>query len=62
MEKDVESYIRYCNGIRLHTTIGDVSPIEFENSKTNVCGSASPDQPPKRENSIHFIMHYLLLF
>jgi len=38
MKKDVESYIRYYNGIRLHTTIGDVSPIEFENSKINVCG------------------------
>ena len=38
MKKDVEAYIRYYNGIRLHTTIGDVSPIEFENSKTNVCG------------------------
>ena len=40
MKKDVESYIRYYNGIRLHTTIGDISPIEFENSKINVCGLA----------------------
>lgn len=38
MKKDVESYIRYYNGVGLHTTIGDVSPIEFENSKVNVCG------------------------
>lgn len=38
MKKDVEAYIRYYNGVRLHTTIGDISPIEFENSQINMCG------------------------
>jgi len=37
MKKDVEGYIYYYNKIRLHTTLGDVSPIEFENSKIKVC-------------------------
>ena len=32
MKKDVEDYIRYYNGIRLHTTLNDLSPIEFEES------------------------------
>jgi putative transposase len=36
MKKDVEDYIRYYNGIRLHTTLNDLSPIEFEESKGKV--------------------------
>jgi len=40
MKKDAEEYIHYYNKIRLHTTLGDVAPIEFENSKINVCGLA----------------------
>ena len=36
MKKDVEGYIRYYNGIRLHTTLNDLSPIEFEKSKGKV--------------------------
>ncbi len=38
MKKYVEDYISYYNKISLHTTLMDLSPIEFENSKLNVCG------------------------
>jgi len=31
MQIDVEKYIKYYNGERLHTTLNDMSPIEFEN-------------------------------
>lgn len=34
MTEDVEAYIRYYNQIRLHTSNGDCSPIEFELAKT----------------------------
>ena len=36
MKKDVEDYLRYYNGTRLHTTLNDLSPIEFEESKGKV--------------------------
>ena len=36
MKKDVEDYIQYYNGTRLHTTLNDLSPIEFEESKGKV--------------------------
>ena len=36
MKKDVEAYIRYDNQIRRHTSNGDCSPIEFEQSTINV--------------------------
>lgn len=38
MKKDVEAYIKYYNRDRLHTSIGDLSPIEFENSTIKLCG------------------------
>jgi len=31
MQIDVEKYIKYYNSERLHTTLNDMSPIEFEN-------------------------------
>ena len=37
MKKDVEAYIKYYNRDRLHTSIGDLSPIEFENSTLKLC-------------------------
>ena len=36
LKEDVEAYIRYYNQIRLHTSNGDCSPIEFEQSTINV--------------------------
>ena len=36
MKKDVEDYIRYYNGIRLHNALNELSPIEFEESKGKV--------------------------
>jgi len=30
MQIDVEKYIKYYNGERLHTTLNDMSPIEYE--------------------------------
>ena len=33
MQMDVEKYIKYYNAERLHTTLNDMSPIEFENVK-----------------------------
>ena len=36
MKKDVEDYIRYYNGIKLHTALNELSPIEFEESKVKV--------------------------
>ncbi|WP_143327778.1 IS3 family transposase, partial [Colwellia chukchiensis] len=30
MKIDVEKYVKYYNSIRLHTTLNDMSPIEFE--------------------------------
>ena len=36
MKKDVGDYIRYYNCIRLHTSLKDLSPIEFEESKGKV--------------------------
>ncbi len=30
MKEDVETYMRYYNQIRLHTSNGDCSPVEFE--------------------------------
>ena len=38
MKRDVEAYIKYYNRERLHTSLGDLSPIEYENSFTKVCG------------------------
>lgn len=34
---DVNQYIRYYNGVRLHSTLGYISPNEYENSQINVC-------------------------
>ncbi len=30
MKTDVEKYIKYYNSVRLHTSLNDMSPIEFE--------------------------------
>jgi transposase InsO family protein/transposase-like protein len=38
MKKDVAAYMRYCNLERLHTTNGDHSPINYENSLKKVSG------------------------
>jgi putative transposase len=40
MKEDVEAYIRYYNQSRLHTSNGDCSPIEFEQSTINVSYAA----------------------
>ena len=40
LKEDVEAYIRYYNQIRLHTSNGDCSPIEFEQSTINVSYAA----------------------
>ncbi len=37
MIKDVNVYIRYYNGTRLHSTLGYKTPNEYENSQINVC-------------------------
>jgi len=37
MIKDVNDYIRYYNGTRLHSTLGYKTPNEYENSQINVC-------------------------
>ena len=38
MKKDVAAYMRYYNLVRLHTTNGDQSPINYENSLIKVSG------------------------
>ncbi len=38
MKMDVEEYIRYYNHERLHTTLGDLTPINFENLQKQVSG------------------------
>jgi len=38
MKHDVQHYIRYYNQTRLHSTNGDLSPIDFELSLSNVSG------------------------
>lgn len=38
MKRDVEAYIKYYNRKRLHTSLGDLTPIEYENSFKKVCG------------------------
>jgi len=38
MKKDVAAYMRYYNLERLHTTNGDQSPINYENSLKKVSG------------------------
>ena len=43
MKRDVEAYIKYYNRERLHTSLGDLSPIEYENSFKKVCGLSLPD-------------------
>jgi len=40
MKVGVEAYIRYYNQIRLHTSNGDCSPIEFAQSTINVFNAA----------------------
>ena len=40
MKEDVEAYIQYYHQIRLHTSNGDCSPIEFEQSTINVSYAA----------------------
>lgn len=37
MINDVNDYVRYYNGTRLHSTLGYQSPVEFETSQKNVC-------------------------
>ena len=34
---DVNNYIRYYNGSKLHVTLGYQTPNEYENSQINVC-------------------------
>ena len=38
MKQDVQHYIRYYNQTRLHSANGDLSPIDFERSLSNVSG------------------------
>ena len=38
MKQDVAAYMRYYNLDRLHSSNGDQSPIEFENSQKKVSG------------------------
>ena len=40
MKMDVEEYIRYYNYERLHTTLGDLTPINYENLQSQVSGWA----------------------
>jgi len=40
MKQDIAAYIKYYNLERLHSSNGDQSPIEFENSFMNVSGWA----------------------
>ena len=40
MKSDVAHYIKYYNQERLHSTNGDVSPINFENAQNRVSGFA----------------------
>ncbi|PKH03968.1 hypothetical protein CXF72_03480 [Psychromonas sp. MB-3u-54] len=36
MKMNVEEYIRYYNHERLHTTLGDLTPINYENLQSQV--------------------------
>ena len=38
MKQDVAAYMKYYNGERLHTSNGDRSPVQFENSQIKVSG------------------------
>lgn len=38
MRHDVNEYMRYYNGERLHSAIGDMTPIKYENSLKSVSG------------------------
>ncbi|GLS92424.1 hypothetical protein GCM10007916_34950 [Psychromonas marina] len=40
MMMDTEEYIRYYNHERLHTTLGDLTPINYENLQSQVSGWA----------------------
>jgi putative transposase len=40
MKQDIAAYIKYYNLERLHSSNGDQSPIEFENSFKKVSGWA----------------------
>ncbi len=40
MKKDVAAYMRYYNLERLHSSNGDLSPVNYENSLKNVSGGA----------------------
>ena len=40
MKIDTEEYIRYYNHERLHTTLGDLTPINYENLQSQVSGWA----------------------
>jgi len=40
MKADVEEYIRYYNHKRLNTTLGDLTPINFENLQSQVSSCA----------------------
>lgn len=38
MKQDVAAYMKYYNGERLHTSNGDMSPVQYENSQIKVSG------------------------
>ena len=40
MKIDAEEYIRYYNYERLHTTLSDLAPINYENLQSQVSGWA----------------------
>jgi len=40
MKMDIEEYIHYYNHERLHTTFGDLTPINYENLQSQVFGWA----------------------
>ena len=43
MKQDVEEYIRYYNHERLHTTLGDLTPINYEKLQSQVSVCAWPE-------------------
>jgi hypothetical protein len=43
MKQDVEEYIRYYNHERLHTTLGDLTPINYEKLQSQVFSCALPE-------------------
>jgi putative transposase len=43
MKMDAEEYIPYYNHGRLHTTLGDLTPISYENLQSQVSSWAWPE-------------------